>query len=391
MGSPPVTALRAANLTRSLRLLHGQPAGVTRAELARALGCSRSTAAVLVEDLTRAEIVTEIPNSSGKPGRPSARLVSHPKAPVVIALEISVGATSLVEVPLGSAPKGLVHQSVESQDLAAVLSSARILLHERLRALNGRLAGVAIAVHAAVREDSGRVVAAPGFHGADLDIVEELAVPPDTAIHLDNVANSWASAEAMRGRLRDASSGLLIHSAVGVGGAFVVDTQPLRGFRNLAGEYGHLPLGTLDLLCRCGRRDCWETEVDQLALCRRAGITASPATSRTASSAVFRRAAAGDATAARAVTECATALGLGLGHLVTLHDPEVIVVADHAADLVAAAPNHVNEALERSTFAAPIPESLRVHSSELGVTAPLIGISDALFARLMAAPLELLA
>jgi fructokinase len=91
--------------------------------------------------------------------------------------------------------------------------------------------------------------------------------------YLENDANCFALAEALSGQ------GALMEPApqtvfgvilgTGVGGAWVIAKQLLRGPHHIAGEWGHnsLPAGALEILpageknrsCYCGRQDCIET------------------------------------------------------------------------------------------------------------------------------------
>ena len=40
------------------------------------------------------------------------------------------------------------------------------------------------------------------------------------------------------------------------------------GAHGMAGEFGHMPFGSRETLCRCGAHGCWNTELDGAALAR---------------------------------------------------------------------------------------------------------------------------
>lgn len=176
---------------------------------------------------------------------------------------------------------------------------------------------------------------------------------------------------------------LYLHAAVGLGGALTLDGVPARGRRGFAGEYGHLPFGRRDYPCRCGLRGCWETEVDQLALARAAGLTADPRTAASAAATVFARAAHGEAVARRAVDQTAADLGRGLGALVNVHDPDLVVLSGHAAHLLAAAPQIVEAAAVAGGLPAHRGDPPPIEASRLGEHSALIGAAEAVFDQLI--------
>jgi predicted NBD/HSP70 family sugar kinase len=387
----PSTAveLRRAGLVRALRAVHAADGQLTRARLARELGCTRATAAALVADLAELGLVTEgTAAPSGRRGRPSTALAPAPGGPVVVVLEIAVDAVRDAAVRLGGRPGDVRATPLASQEPDRVLAVARTALRERVRAAGRRCAGVAISMYGIVEQPTGVVSSAPNLGWDDVDVLPRLGVPPDLPVLVDNVAHLSALADARRGRGRGLGCVLYLHAAVGLGGALVLDGSPLRGRRGFAGEYGHLPLGKRGLPCRCGARGCWETEVDQLALARAAG-SAAPSHAAAATAAALLARAGTDAQARHAVHEVARGLGRGIGALVNAHDPDLVVLAGHAAAVLDAAPDVVRDAAGHA--------ALRVHRGALPPIVPtafgedggLLGAAESLFDRLLEDPVAL--
>jgi predicted NBD/HSP70 family sugar kinase len=389
----PSTAveLRRAGLVRALRAVHAADGQHTRAQLARDLRCTRATAAALVADLAELGLVAEgAAPPSGRRGRPTTVLAPAPGGPVVVVLEVAVDAVRDTAVGLGGRLAEIRATPLASQEPEQVLAVARTALHERLRAAGRRCAGVAISMYGIVEQPTGVVASAPNLGWDDVDVLPHLGVPPDLPVLVDNVAHLSALADARRGRGRGLGCVLYLHAAVGLGGALVLDGSPLRGRRGFAGEYGHLPLGEHGLPCRCGARGCWETEVDQLALARAAG-RATPPHAAAATATALLTGAATDPRARRAVHDVASGLGRGIGALVNAHDPDLVVLAGHAAAVHAAAPDVVHAAAGRA--------ALRVHRATLPPIVPtafgedggLVGAAESLFDRLLEDPVALAA
>ncbi|MCD5354804.1 ROK family transcriptional regulator [Kineosporia mesophila] len=448
------TDLRGAHLSRALRAVHSSPQALSRADLARRLGCTRATAGALVADLERLGLIEQkdVIVSGGR-GRPSTLLGPSANGPVVVAVQIGTDAVRAAHVPLTGGLVDAQTRPLRSHAVDDVLAVVREVLDSRLDALGARVAGVGIAVHGLVDGVSGEVLSAPGlgWAGPAVDVLGWLGFRSEQRTHVGNVATLVAVAESVRGRAvedadgvgqaDDSGSGsggtvLVLHADVGLGGALLMDGRAVTGRRGLAGEYGHLPFGTRDRVCRCGARGCWETEVDQVALAREAGLTAAPGAASAAADVVLaamtstaggvssgdqvrsaggwspegdtepvRTAGAVSAVpgaadladgqvqvdpqrAADAVHRAAVSLGRGIGALVLVHDPDLVLLSGHAAELLRAAPQVVREAItadgggRSGLFGAGygVPP---VQEIALGADAGLVGAAEAVFGALL--------
>lgn len=390
----PSTAaqLREGNLSRALRWLHLAEGESTRAGLARALAVTPATAGVLAGELVRMGLVVEsAATPSGQRGRPTTRLVPAPGGPVMVAVELGIDSVRVAEVSLGGRVKQVAIAPLRRRDAGHVLALARTHLRDRLAALGQRCAGIGVAAYGLVERGSATVVLAPNLGWRDVDLRPLLDVPTGLPVHVDNVARLAARAEVQRGSAQGASTALYIHAAVGLGGALVLDGEPASGRGGLAGEYGHLPLGAQQRACHCGARGCWETEVDQLAFARAANRRAIPSTASREAQALFAAAAAGDRPARGAVDQVARALGRGLGALVNVHDPDLIVLAGHAAELQRVARASVEHAMRAAVMPAHRDRLPPVRSSSLSADAALLGAADVLFERAIHQPASLTA
>ena len=139
-----------------------------------------------------------------------------------------------------------------------------------------------------------------------------------------NEADLGALAELRRGAAVDAQHVLFISGEVGVGGGLIVDGKPLTGAGGFAGEVGHMPVNPDGRTCRCGSVGCWETEIGEGALLRRAGHP--PDAGREEVEAVLREAAAGAPDVLEALDAVGRWLGFGLAGLVNVFNPQVVVL-----------------------------------------------------------------
>jgi len=171
-------------------------------------------------------------------------------------------------------------------------------------------------------------------------------------------ADLGALAELRRGAGIGSEHVLFISGEVGVGGGLIVDGRPLTGFAGYGGEVGHMPVNADGRPCGCGSTGCWETEVGEDALLRRAGRPVDGG--REAVDAVLAAAAAGDPEATAAVGEVGRWLGIGLAGLVNVLDPRLVVMGGHFARLFPL----VREPLERELAVSRLAPLVLCHGAQ---------------------------
>ena len=77
-------------------------------------------------------------------------------------------------------------------------------------------------------------------------------------IAIDNDANIGALAEYHFGGYENPESLLYVTISTGIGAGLVINGSLLHGFRNSAGELGHIRITDEPLECQCGRLGCFE-------------------------------------------------------------------------------------------------------------------------------------
>ena len=137
-----------------------------------------------------------------------------------------------------------------------------------------------------------------------------------------------------------------------------------------------MPVNPAGTTCRCGSIGCWETEVGERALLRRAGRPDS--SGRAAVDEVIASAEAGSATALAALSETGEWLGIGLAGLVNLFNPSLVVLGGVFGRMAPFVANEVEQTLDRRALRAPR-EVVRVVPTALGADATLIGAAETAF------------
>ncbi|WP_406040849.1 ROK family protein [Micromonospora sp. NBC_00898] len=387
---PSQEEIRRQNLGALLRHVHVHGA-MSRAELTSALGLNRSTIGALTADLANAGLVSEAtPKQRGRAGRPS--LVVRPESARVHAWAFSIEVDRLqaARVGLGGVvldrrelgrPRGLV-----AAETAPLLAGA---LKEMQPAVPpGTICvGAGIAVCGMVRRADGLVRLSPHTGWVNEPIGATLAAElgAETPVVVANVADVCAFAEHARGAAAGRDNVIYLYGDVGVGAGIIAGGRRLTGHGGYGGEVGHMVVNRNGSPCECGSRGCWETEVGEYALLYAAGRPT--ATGREAVIAVIDAADRGDARAQAAVRQVGDWLGFGVGNLVNIFNPEMVIFGGTMRDLYLAAAAQVRSRLNSVGLSACL-EHVRLRTPQLGQDAALVGAAELAFERLLADPLE---
>ncbi len=376
-----------ANLSAIVRGLH-EHGPLSRSELVVATGLTRSAIRALVGELAAAGLVSEErPVPLGTPGRPSPLVRLNPHGAVVLSLEILVDSIAVAIVGLGGETlerrridRPRVELSVD--DVVADLAA----LAGELRARDDwPIVGIGVAVAGVVRRSDGLVSMAPNLGWVDVPLGARLARALATAIPIAvvNDADAGVLGESRRGAAIGVEDVLYVSGEVGVGGGMIVDGRLLTGVAGFAGEIGHMTVNPDGHPCRCGSVGCWETEVGEGRLLALAGYPADAG--RAGIDAVLREAEAGSETAIAALAHVGRWLGIGLGGIVNILNPRLVILGGPHARLHPLVRGPLEAELSR--HALPASRALvRVVPAALGINAPLIGAAEMAFEPLLADP-----
>lgn len=375
-----------------LRLVH-LSGGLTRTDLAQRLALNRSTIMALTAELTQAGLVKEeVPDDTGRRGRPSLLVRPVPQRAHVLAFDVRVDRLVAARVSLGGriehryeAPRP---RSGPDLDLVvSVLARFGQRLHRSAPA-GSTCVGVGASYCGMIRPGDGMVRYGPDLgwvdqaFGAELGRHLGLGLP----VAVGNEAHLGARAEQERGAGIGLRNLIYLHGDVGVGGGIIVGGEPLRGDGGYGCEVGHMVVNPFDgRPCLCGSRGCFEAEVGERALLDLAGR---PSTDygHSAVRAVVDDADRGDPLARRAVATVGDWLGIGVANLVNLFNPGMVVFGGMLRDLYPACTDQVRARIAANVL--PVArERVRLRIADLGYDTTLVGAAELGFAPLLADPL----
>jgi glucokinase len=235
--------------------------------------------------------------------------------------------------------------------------------------LDESVVAVGFGIPSRIDQRAGRAIGSVNIPLADVDFRDVMRDRLSLPVTIDNDGNAAAIAEWRVGAGRGVNDMIMLTLGTGVGGGLILGGRPYRGSIGAGGEIGHVVIVHDGMRCSCGGFGHLESYVSGKAADEVAREAFGPAAD---AHRLVRLANEGDATATALLTEIGRKLGSGLGGLVNLFDPELIVIGGGfaAAGELLLAP--AREVMRREAL-APIRDGLRVVRAELGTAAGMIG------------------
>ena len=347
---------------------------VTRADLARHTGLSRSTVAQRVDALLASGLLREAGGTASTGGRPPTVLAFNHEAGVVLVADLGatharVAISDLAGSPLAERASDLEISLGPEEVLTWVSARFDELLGESGHAAED-VRGIGIGVPGPVEFATGRPVNPPIMPGwDDFDIPGWFAGRYTAPVLVDNDVNIMARGEHWV-HWRRTSHLLLVKVGTGIGCGIVADGHIHRGARGAAGDIGHIrATASEDVICRCGNIGCLEAIAGGQALAARLSAAGADASN---SRDVVRLVRDGDSRAVRMVRDAGRTLGEVLAGTVNFFNPSVIVVGGDIAEAHAQLLAGVREGI----FSRSLPlatRDLRIVPCRLGDRAGVTG------------------
>lgn len=354
-----------------LRLLRdGGPA--SRSDLALRAGLAKATVGTIVARLHAVGAVDEAaPTPAPGRGRPSVPVALDGRRLAGLGIEVNVDYTAVTALDLAGRELGFEetrHPRSPTPDDVSALAREHV---ERLRGRGVRPLGVTVAVPGLIDRDAGRVAHAPNLGWRDVALAERVrgAVDdPGISVSVDNDANCAVRAEGLRGVAVGVRDLVYLTGTVGLGAGIVSSGRVVRGARGLAGEVGHLRVGS-GRWCGCGREGCWEAMAGQRALTAATGIAVGADEDPVAYAARL----AADHAAPSLLGPVVEAMCRGVEMLTLGLDPEVVVLGGAFVPLGHVLVPALEAALAQGFTSEATGTGPRVALSSLGLHAASVG------------------
>ncbi|MGN6540861.1 MAG: ROK family protein [Ginsengibacter sp.] len=177
----------------------------------------------------------------------------------------------------------------------------------------------------------------------DTNIVEYLESELGLPVLIDNDSSLIGLAEMRLGTAKGHKNVMVVNISWGVGLGMILNGQLFRGHNGFAGEFSHIPVFKDNKkICSCGKTGCLETETSLLAIIEKAiaglekgrmSVLKNLSFEHVEQScqAIMEAASKGDTFSVELFSEAGYNLGLGIAILITLFNPELIILSGRGA------------------------------------------------------------
>lgn len=378
--------MRAVNTSLVINLV--KSAGrLSRADLARESRLSPATISAIVGRLVRSGILSEVAIGRSRGGRPPVLLSLNERAAHVVGIKLKEGGLTTVVTDLNAEP---IH-SFESElsligDPQAALDAIVAAVERALKTVGiprSKVLGIGVGLPGVVDTAQGVCRSSHILKWQQVPIQEPLRRRLRIPVWADNDVNTVAVADKWFGAGIGINHFLTVTVGRGIGLGIVIAGEIYRGAGGGAGELGHVVVVPDGPLCQCGRRGCLEAVAAEPAIRTQARRLLGEALEIEE---IVER-ARGDEAVADLLGEAGTALGRVLANLVTLLNPERIIVSGEGVRLGAAYFDAMRRALRAEAFAG-LGEQVDVVIEPWGDDAWAIGAATLVLRELFTLPLQ---
>ncbi len=316
--------MKDANLKLVFSLI-SQHEPISRADLKKITGLSATTVSALCEELFAENLILEIGmKESGKSGRKAVLLSINPEGGYFGGLKIgSALRFDLYDLKF----QRVLSKRYPITDWKNLSSQIASTVCESLRSLNQKapLLGLTIGVPATIDTQNNKILSSTVLEELtpDEDLIGELRKTfPRIPILLCNDSSLIAYAEKEFGN--HARNLISIDISEGVGSGIVIDGNIYAGASGMAGEFGHISVDLNGPKCKCGSFGCLESMVSIPAILneikKETGLTLAPEQA-------FEACSNGNEGVKAVLQKVAKVLSFGIGNVLNLLDPELIVLS----------------------------------------------------------------
>lgn len=203
---------------------------------------------------------------------------------------------------------------------------------------------------------------------------------------IENDTRAMAYAEYIHGDAGGAKNALFINITRGVGVGIVIGGKLYYGKSGFAGEFGHIPFFDNETICHCGKKGCLETEASGAALENKFNYSLQQGASSILSDKfkrgeriiladIIEAAHKDDVLSIDLITGIGEKLGRGIGVLINLFNPELVVVGGVMAEVGDYLMLPIRTALNKYSLSLVNKDSL-LKLSSLGDLAGVLGAAQ---------------
>jgi N-acetylglucosamine repressor len=303
---------------------------ISRADVARLTGLTRTTVSDVVTTLLDDGVVREIGRGPSSGGKAPILLEVHDDARLVVGLDLGEEHFVGSIVNLRGEIRRTVELPVDRRDGQAALELVFELLDQLLDGTTAPLLGIGIGTPGLVDSRTGTIRRAVNLDWRDLPLGPIVAERHGVPVNVANDSQAAALAEYTYAGGDRVPNLIAIRIGRGVGAGLILRGSLFQGDGSGAGEIGHVVVSGATERCRCGRVGCLETVAGMRAIEARATEVTGHATDLAALRSAVN---AGESWALDIVDAAGTALGRAIAGLIGALDVQRVVLLGPVTEL----------------------------------------------------------
>jgi len=305
--------------------------GISRVKIAGITKLSKTTVSALVDELIReGYIIDEGAIESKRQGRkPNSLIVNYQLCFIVV---INCHKHNLEIALVNSAIHIIFCREVPLTDSEDYIAQLKIIFENFItdNCIGLRILGVCVVVPGIVDAEKEKIISLVLSLEDDNHAIQQLREAiSDYPLAIFNDSACLAYAENIFGAMQK-DNGAYININEGVGAALYSDGKMFRGANGMATQFGHFSIDPKGAACICGNRGCLENAIGELALEKRIKENGLTNLFKDKKPILFRD--VGDLAKARnepvlqMLDQLALDFSYGLGNLITLFHPKLIII-----------------------------------------------------------------
>lgn len=308
-------------------LLHSdQP--LTKAEIASQTELVLPTISNICANLINEGLIVEAGVAKSRGGPKPVLYSINPVAKYFLGVDIRAGEYICLLIDLkGNIVKASKSEFQMMEEPAVVLDQILVAIHDLLLSSMvpiEKIGGIGISSPGPVNNQQGVILSPPTMtKWRNVPIAEILKRKLDIPCFLERDADAAAFAEMKHGTSQGALNLIYIMAETGIGSGIIINSEIYTGSWNGAGEIGHTRIIDDGRLCGCGKYGCVEAVSSAPAIRKDIRYKLSGSLNMQE---IFEMAELNHKEVLESVTEAARYLGMAVGNMCNLLNPEVVIL-----------------------------------------------------------------
>lgn len=310
---------------------------ISRIDIARSTGLSQASVTGITADLIKEGLIEEKKSGIHDGGRPPIFLSISPDGAFAIGINLTIEKIDVAIINFQAEIKAF-----HSMKLNSVYYTPEDIVERMVRCVQecmwdanfskDKISGIGIGIPGLVDSESGKIRFLPNYGWENVNLRDLFHDQINLPTYIENSSNNLAIAEHWFGIGKGSDNFIVVTLENGIGAGCVINGQLSRGYTGIAGEFGHLTVTPEGPHCRCGKKGCLEAYAGNNSIIRDAkkvamkGLWDKKNPESITYTDIIEALHSKEPELVRLFKTAGKVLGIGIAHLITLLNPEKIII-----------------------------------------------------------------